>query len=118
MFVATGDDVYRFRATCQSFSRSLRGDRPDSTDVRALDRIGDIDEFVLDGEPLGEQLAEPADPKRLRRIVAACEEVDAVLPRLAHHGLRRFAGDQGIQAQWPGLVDRERAAAGHDPDAR
>ena len=49
-------------------------------------------------------------------VMASGEEVDAVLARLAHHRLVGLTGHQGIDAERPRLVDRERSAARDDPD--
>src|SRR3954470_14624911 len=87
-----------------------------SGDFGRLDWIRDVDELVLDGEALGDELAKSPDPEGLGRVVPAGEEVDAVLPRLAHHRLARLAGDQGVQAERACLVQREAAGPGDDPD--
>ena len=47
-----------------------------------LDRIRDIDEFVLDPVVLGKSLAEPPDAECLGRVVARGDEVDAGLARV------------------------------------
>src|SRR6266511_2197111 len=82
------------------------------------DRIRNVDELVLHGEALRDQLAEPPDPEGLGRVVAAGEEMHAVLPRLSHHGLAGLSGHEGIEAELTSLVDGERAATGDYPDAR
>src|SRR3954469_23738958 len=69
-----------------------------------------------DREALGDELAEPADPEPLGRVVAAGEEVDAILARLAHHGFTGLAGDQSVQPERARLVQGEAARPGDDPD--
>ena len=67
MYIASGRRV-------KQFPRKLRGSQ-------RLDRVWHLDEAVLDAEPLGDQLAEPADPEGLGGVVAGGDEVDAVLAR-------------------------------------
>src|SRR4029077_14057794 len=100
MYIASRRRVNLFSGTSGDFCR--------------LDRVRHVDELVLDGEPLRDQLPEPADAGRLGRVVTSGEEVDAVLARFAPQGLAGLAGDHGVESQRPRLVKGESARAGDD----
>src|SRR3954470_11516841 len=68
------------------------------------DRVGQIDEDVLDAEALGEQIPERANPERLGRVVAGGEEPHAQFRGVGGDVLARLAGEGGVQSGGGGLV--------------
>src|SRR4051794_12509062 len=104
MYIASGRRVNCFFGISGGIGRS--------------NRVRDVDELVLDREALGDQLAQSPDPERLGRVVAARQEMDAVLPRFAHDRLARLAGDEGVQSHRARLVKSEPTGPRDDPDAR
>src|SRR5918999_1937995 len=81
-----------------------------------LDRVRHVDELVLDAEPLGDRLPEPADAERLGRIVACSEEVEPGLAGVAEDVLGRLPRQEGVEAEARGLVEDARPGAGDDAD--
>src|SRR3954454_22695038 len=75
------------------------------------DRVGEIDEDVLQAEALGEQIPERADPEGLGRVMAGGEEPHAEFSGLSGDVLARLAGQEGIQTGAGGLVQRVRGGA-------
>src|SRR3954452_19542552 len=109
-----GMGIYRSNRMCQS--KRPQNARECSPLPSGLDRIRHVDEAMLDTEALGQQLAEPAHPGSLRRVVAGGDEVDAQLARVPHRVLGRLAGYEGVEPGPGRLGEKARAGAGDDPD--
>src|SRR6185437_3903404 len=78
------------------------------------DRVGNVDELVLQRERLGHQVAQRADTEDLRGMVAGGQEVDAGLGCPVHRRLRRLAGDERVCACVGGRVQVADRGAGND----
>ena len=80
------------------------------------DRVRDVDELVLDLEPLRDQRSQALDAEGLGRVVPGGDEVDPRLAGVAHHVLGGLAGDERVESQGGGLGERPRPPAGDDAD--
>src|SRR5262249_36300602 len=114
MYIASVRRVNHFLAVCGGNERLRRRIAAASC---PLDGVRNVDEAVLHPEALRGELSKAPDTEGLRRVVASGQEVDPVFPGLSHDRLAWLTGDEGIESQPAGIVDREGAAAGGDADA-
>src|SRR5919108_1455851 len=90
--------------------------QPPGRHALSLHRNRDIDELPLHVEALGQLLRQRLDPERLRRVVAAGEEMDSELARQVHRGLGGLArGVGGVPVRGSGTHEPG-TAAGDDCD--
>ena len=75
-----------------------------------------MQELGANSVPLLQELAEAADPERLRCVVTCRNEGDAALAAVGHRALGGLAGDERVQAGGDGLVEVVGAGAGDDAD--